>query len=331
MKPIDVTVILLSGNYASTALGPIEVFHSAGSLWNTLRGEKAASRFRVTVASLDGRAVSTPYGVDLSPQIAIEDVRRANVIIVPASGLDLDGQIERNREMFRWIRDWYKRGTYVAGICTGAAFLAEAGLLDGRRATTHWAVADAYKARFPNVNWCPDVFITEDQRVLCSGGVYASIDLSLYLVEKFCGHEIALHTAKSLLVDMPRTFQSGYAVLPISVPHDDARIRNAETIMHREFDHNLSIEVLANKTNMSPRTFMRRFKAATGRLPGDYLQSVRISVAKAMLEDSPRSVQTVCSAVGYEDIAFFRALFKRKTGMTPGQYRSKFSRTNPSL
>ena len=271
----------------------------------------------------------TPYGVGLSPQAALEDIEHADLIIVPASGLDLDRQLAAHREMLDWIRDWYGRGAYIAGICSGAAFLAEAGLLDGRRATTHWGVAAAYKKRFPNVRWCPEVFVTEDQRVLCSGGVYASIDLSLYLVDKFCGHDIALQTARTLLVDMPRTHQSGYAVLPISAPHDDERISEAEALMQRQYNRHLSIETLASQCNMSPRTFIRRFKAATGRLPGDYLQSLRITVAKSMLEDPTRTVQAVCSAVGYEDIAFFRKLFKRSTGMTPGQYRDKFGGLNP--
>ena len=329
MKPLEVTILLVNGNYASTALAPIEVFHSAGSLWNTLRDETAEPCFRVTVASLDGRSIMTPYGVGLSPQVAIADIEHADLIIVPASGLDLDRQMAAHRELFGWIRDWHERGAYIAGICSGAAFLAEAGLLDGRRATTHWAVADSFRRRYPGVHWSPDVFITEDRRVLCSGGVYASIDLSLYLVEKFCGHEIALQTARSLLVDMPRTHQSGYAVLPISAPHDDTRIQEAETIMQQAYNRHLSIEMLADSCNMSPRTFIRRFKAATGRLPGDYLQTYRISVAKRMLEDGALAVQAVASAVGYEDIAFFRTLFKRITGMTPGQYRSKFGVSTP--
>ena len=329
MKPLDVTVLLVSGNYASTALAPIEVFHSAGSLWNRLRNEESAPCFRVTAASVDGRPVTTAYGVGLCPEVGISKIRHTDLIIVPASGFDIDAQLAANRKLFRWIRDWYARGAYVAGICSGAAFLAEAGLLDGRRATTHWGIADMLKERFPGVNWCPEVFVTEDQRVLCSGGVYAAIDLSLYLVDKFCGHEIALQTAKSLLVDMPRTRQSGYAVLPFSAPHDDERIREAEAIIHHEFDRDLSIDLLARRSNMSPRTFIRRFKAATGRLPGDYLQTVRISVAREMLEESNRSVHAVCSAVGYEDVAFFRSLFKRKTGMTPGEYRSRFNRAQP--
>src|SRR5262249_18005113 len=152
-----------------------------------------------------------------------EQIEHTDVIIVPASGLDLRDQIARNTKLVPWLRQWHARGAYIAGVCTGVGFLAEAGLLDGRNATTHWAVADEMRRRYPAVRWEPEQFVTEDGSVLCSGGVYAAIDLSLYLVEKFCGHEVALQCAKSLLVSMPRSRQSGYAVLPLSRPHTDDR------------------------------------------------------------------------------------------------------------
>jgi transcriptional regulator GlxA family with amidase domain len=321
----DVTVLLLNDNYASTALGPIEVFHSAGQLWNTLRGDDPDPRFHVTVASLTGKDVNSPYGVRLSAETSIADVDRTDLIIVPASGLNLDAQLKRHAQMLPWLRQWHRKGAYIAGICSGAAYLAEAGLLDGRQATTHWAVAEKYALRYPRVHWRTDMFITEDDRVLCSGGVYAAIDLSLYLVEKFCGHEIAVQAAKALLVDMPRTYQSGYAILPLSRPHSDDSIRAIEEHIQRHFARELSIELLAERAHLSPRTFIRRFKAATGRLPGHYVQTLRMNVAKEMLEEGSRSVQAISSAVGYDDIAFFRKLFRRFTGMAPAEYRGKFA------
>jgi transcriptional regulator GlxA family with amidase domain len=325
MKQLEVTILLLNDCYASTALAPIEVFHSAGHLWNTLTGGKSKPRFKVTVASLDGLPVDTPYSVGLVPEVSIDAVESTDIVVIPASGLSLDAQFEKHRALFAWLRHWHGRGAYIASICSGAAYLAEAGLLDGHEATTHWGVADAYLERYPGVKWRPEVFVTEDRRVLCSGGVYAAIDLSLYLVEKFCGHEVAVRTAKALLVDMPRTNQSGYALLPLSRPHGDENIRQAEAYMKRNFARDLPIETLAAEVNMSPRNFIRRFKEATGQVPGKYLQALRISIAREMLEDGARSVQVICSDVGYEDVAFFRALFKRLTGMTPAEYRTRFT------
>jgi transcriptional regulator GlxA family with amidase domain len=322
----DVVVVLLEAGYTSTAIAPIEVFHSAGVLWNWLRGEPQQPRFRVRVVSIDGSGVTGICSLGLMPNGSIRDVNKADIIVLPASGWDVMERINRNTALLPWLRRWHKRGAYIAGVCTGVAFLAECGLLDGRRATTHWGVADILRRRYPKVDWRTEQFVTEDGRLLCSGGVYASIDLSLYLVEKFCGHDVALQTAKSLLLSMPRSRQSGYAVVPLSRPHSDDRIRRAEDYLHERLDRDVSVEALADRAGMSARNFIRRFKAATGRAPGAYVQALRLAAAKEMLEEGAASIQAVAAKVGYEDVAFFRGLFKRHTGMTPAEYRDRFAR-----
>ena len=323
---LDVTVVVLDGGHPSTAIGPIEVFHSAGVLWNWLHGDAPQPRFRVRTASIDGRTVSSLNALGLTPEFAIRDIKKTDIIILSTSGWDVQNRIARNTALLPWLRKWHARGAYIAGICTSVAFLAEAGLLDGRQATTHWGVADLLRERYPKVLWRPEQFVTEDARVLCSGGVYASMDLSLYLVEKFCGHEIALQCAKSLLLSMPRSRQSGYSVLPLSRPHSDDRIRRAEDYLQEHFEGGVSIDTLADRIGMSPRNFIRRFKTATGRVPGAYVQMLRMSAAKDLLERGSVPIQSVSSKIGYEDVAFFRRLFKRHTGMTPIEYRSRFSR-----
>ncbi len=147
-------------------------------------------------------------------------------------------------------------------------------------------------------------------------------------MEKFCGHEIALQCAKSLLVSMPRSRQSGYSVLPLSRPHSDDKIRQTEEYLQQHFDRGASIEVLAERIGMSPRNFIRRFKTATGRLPGAYVQSLRMAAAKELLEYGGIPIQNVSAKIGYEDVAFFRSLFKRHTGMTPAEYRDHFAQMN---
>jgi transcriptional regulator GlxA family with amidase domain len=322
---IDVTVVILEGGYASTAIGPIEVFHSAGRLWNSLRGEPIRPRFRVRTASPDGKPVGTVCSVGLRPELSLSQVRRTDIVILPASGLDLQDRIARNTSLIPWMRRMHERGAIVAGICSGVAFLAEAGLLDGREATTHWAVADIMQARYPKVRWRAEQFVTEDGQMLCSGGVYASIDLSLYMVEKFCGHEVALQTAKSLLVSMPRSSQKGYAVSSPSRPHADEAIRKAEDHLRRHFREGMSMEDVAKRFGMSGRNFIRRFKAATGRLPGEYVQLLRVAAARHLLEAAERPIANVSNDVGYEDVAFCRSVFKRHTGMTPAEYRGRFA------
>ena len=322
---LDVTVVLLDDGLSSTAIMPVEIFHSARALWNELHDADPDPAFRVTTVSLDGGPVSSPYGLRLTPAAAIDDIARTDIVIVPTSGLELDLKLVANSALLPWLRRHYAQGAIVAGVCMGAAYLAEAGLLDGKVATTHWAVADKLAARYPAVRWRPDLFVTEDARLLCSGGVYSAIDISLYLVEKLCGHETAVQTAKALLLPMPRICQSGYAVLPVSRPHEDGRIRSVEAWLQANFVHETSTQDLAERAGLGAKTFVRHFKAATGRLPAAYVQALRIEAAKLMLEHDDKPIQRVSCEVGYDDVAFFRGLFKRTTGMTPGEYRAHFA------
>lgn len=325
-KTLDVTVILLEDGYASTAIGPIEVFYSAGVTWNWLRGEEQQPRFRVRVASIDGKSVTSLCSLGLTPNCAISDIKKTDIIILPASGWNIIDRVAKNTPLLPWLRKWHARGAIIASVCSGVAFLAECGLLDGREATTHWGVADVLRERYPKVRWRTDRFVTEDGPFLCSGGVYASIDLSLYLVEKFCGHEVALQCAKSLLLSMPRARQSGYSVVPLSRPHTDDKVRDAEEYLQGHLNRDVPIETLADLARLGQRTFIRRFKAATGRMPGAYLQTLRIAAAKELLERTAEPIRSVCSKIGYEDAAFFRRLFKRHTGMTPAEYRNNFAK-----
>jgi transcriptional regulator GlxA family with amidase domain len=322
---LDVTVVLFEDGMSSTAIMPVEIFHSAGRLWNQVHGRPSKPAFRVRTVSLDGGPVKSPYGLDIQPEGCIDEVERTDVVIVPTSGLDMDLKLVAHSKLLPWLRKQYEQGAYVAGVCMGSGYLAEAGLLDGRIATTHWAIAPEFAEKWPKVRWRPELFVTEDSRVLCSGGLYASIDISLYLVEKLCGHEIALQCAKILLVPMPRAHQSGYAMLPVSRPHEDQRIRKVEHFLRDNFRQNLSTGALAERAGLSVRTFVRHFKEATGKQPAAYLQALRIEAAKGMLETGSEPIQSISSEVGYDDVAFFRALFKRATGMTPAEYRAHFA------
>jgi transcriptional regulator GlxA family with amidase domain len=161
--------------------------------------------------------------------------------------------------------------------------------------------------------------------MLCSGGVFASIDVSLYLVEKLCGHEVAVKCAKSMLLPMPRIHQTGYAMQTVSQAHGDDRIRDVEAFLQANFHTDISTQALAERAGLGERTFVRHFKAATGKLPAGYVQALRIQAAKAMLERDAKPVQTISSDVGYDDVAFFRHIFKRIVKMTPTEYRAHFA------
>jgi transcriptional regulator GlxA family with amidase domain len=325
----DVTILFLDGGHASTAVGPLEVFRDAGVLWNLWSEQAPEPRFHVRTASIDGRPVCCDGPYTVQAELTLAEVGATDLVFVPAVGLDVDATIRANGAVIEFLRAQRRAGARIAGACTGVSLLAAAGILDGKLATTHWGVADEYSRRFPKVQWRPDELVTEDDGLYCSGGVHACLDLALYLVEKTCGREVAVQTSRALLIDMPRDCQAGFAVLPTGARHSDETIRRAEDWIRLHCQDDLRMDALARQLGMSSRNFVRRFKTATGLAPMDYLQRLRVRAAKRLLEEEHVTVQEVCSAVGYGDLAFFRDLFRRHTGMTPGQYRKKFSTRTP--
>ncbi len=338
---IDVTVLLLDGGFLSTAIGPMEVFGCAGVLWNVLHDAPPEPRFRVTAASFDGAAARPDGHVGLTGSCALSEVAATDLVFVPAAGLDLetlmvsgfdvDAAIARNARVIPWLQQQAARGAEIAGVCSGVALLAAAGLLDGRRATTHWGLADQFRRRFPDVDWRPEYLVTESPGVCCGGGVNAASDLSLYLVEKFCGREVAVQCAKAMLLEVPRIWQVAFAHLDVRRDHEDGAILRAQEWLHEHYDREVRLEALASRIGMSPRNFIRRFKEATGQTPLAYLQSLRIATARRLLENDRGTVQEITAAVGYDDAMFFRSLFRRHTGLSPNEYRQRFRRQRPAI
>jgi transcriptional regulator GlxA family with amidase domain len=320
----DVTILFLDGTFSSTATGPMEVFRHAGTLWNFLTGKRPVPRFRVTTASVDGRAVRCDGPIRIQPQVAINAIRKTDLIFIPTTGLRLDDMIGAYGPVVPWLRRWHKRGAAIASVCSGVGLVAATGLLDGKRATTHWGLAGRFREKYPKVKWMPELMVTEDRGLYCGGGVHAALDLSLYLVEKFCGHEIAMQSAKAMLIETPRAWQAGFAIVPLKTEHSDDIISTAQEWLHQNFQRTFPLEAPARRVGMSLRNFVRRFKQATGDSPLNYLQKLRIAAAKRLLEGDHRTMQEISDAVGYQDVAFFRGLFQRHTGVSPSAYRRRF-------
>jgi transcriptional regulator GlxA family with amidase domain len=302
----------------------MEVFRHAGSLWNILTKKKLSPSFRVTTASVDGHAVLCDGPISIKPMAAINNIRRTDLIFIPTTGLSIDDVVERNAPVVPWLKRWHKRGAAIASVCSGVGLVAATGMLDGRRATTHWGLAERFRQKYPKVKWMPELMVTEDHGFYCGGGVHAALDLSLYLVEKFCGHDIAMETAKALLIETPRAWQAGFAVVPLKTEHNDDAISTAQDWLHENFHRPFPLDAPARRVSMSLRNFVRRFKQATGDSPLIYLQKLRVAAAKRLLESNHRTVQEISDAVGYQDVAFFRALFQRHTGVSPSAYRERF-------
>jgi len=325
-----VTILVPGCGFPSTVVGPVEVFSNTGLIWNALMGEHSDTPFVVETASNDGSPVVYEGGVTITPDKSVSQVTETDLVFATTIGLDVDRVLAANPAMPELIKREAERGTMIAGVCSGVSMLAEAGVLDGRPATTHWALVDRFRQRYPNVEWQPDRFITESENIFCGGGVYAALDLCLHLVERMAGYDAARQCGRALLIDSPRTWQASFAVPKLKQPHHDRRIRHAQERIHQNFSEPFSVEQLAQDSGMSTRNFTRRFKLATGDSPLEYLHKLRIDCAKHLLESDFKSVQEVCFEVGYEDQPHFRKLFKRHTGLSPTEYKSRFARTGAS-
>lgn len=321
---MHITILVPGHGIASTVIGPLEVFSNTGLIWNALRGESAAPVFEVATASEDGAPVEYEGGVVIRPDCAVDDIRDTDLVYASTIGIEFDAVVARRPRMVGFLERQARRGKLVAGVCTGVALLAESGLLNGRPATTHWAIADRFRDRYPEVDWKPELFITESDNVFCGGGVYAALDLCLHLVERLAGYEAARQCGRALLIDAPRTWQAGFAAPNLARAHNDEAIRRVQDFLQERFREPVTVETMAGEADMSPRNFTRRFKQATGEPPLAYLHKLRVDCAKHLLETDFKSVQQVCYEVGYEDQPHFRNLFKRHTGLTPTEYKARF-------
>lgn len=322
-----VTILAMQNTMAFAIISPMDVFSQAGVMWNYFNGLKITPYFDVRLVTTIGKPFKCLNGVRIVPDGSIHDVQETDLIVV-SSILDIDKTLSVQREVVDWLNDRYHEGSHIATVCSGAFVLAETGLLDGKTATTHWAFADQFKKRYPQIELKAERLITDEGDLFCSGGYSACIDLSLYLVEKYCGHEVALQSSKSMISDMGRTSQAPYAMFQYRKDHRDDQILTVQEWIENNFDKNFNYDNLARKSGMGRRTLERRFKTATGETPLTYQQSIRVEAAKRLLEKGIRSFDEITYRVGYEDSSTFRKIFSRQTGLVPTEYRKKFQRVS---
>ncbi len=321
---IQVTILGLYNSMATTVFGPMDILNQAGRLWNRLAGTPHTPLFEVTLASADGGAIRSVNRVEITPHCSIEQIAHTDLIII-SSATYIDKILELNPNLPGWIRQHYDKGAHVASICTGAFLLAETGLLDGRSATLHWGFADRFKARYPKVRLQHDRIFIDHGRLYCSAGVTAGMDLSLYLVEKFCGRQAATQSAKTMVLAMDRESQAPFTCFLRGKDHTDPLVARAQHLLEKNAARAVDYDELAHTLKMSRRSLERRFRQAAGMTPLSYLQRLRVEKARQLLEEGIATFSEITYAVGYEDIAFFRKLFIRLTGLRPKEYQKKFA------
>lgn len=258
----------------------------------------------------------------------LSEVEHADLIFIPALFGDMQSAIDLNRSAIPWIVDQYHRGAEVASLCVGAFLLASTGLLDGKQCSTHWAFANEFREMFPNVELKDGSVITDENNLYSSGGATSYWNLLLYLVEKYTDRETAILTSKFFAIDIDRDSQSAFMVFQGQKNHPDEEIKQAQEYIEAHYHDKIAVEELADRFAIGRRSFERRFKKSTNNTVVEYLQRVRIEAAKRRFENSRKSINEVMYDVGYTDTKAFRDVFKKITGLTPVEYRNKFSKVS---
>ncbi|HQW83700.1 MAG TPA: helix-turn-helix domain-containing protein [Ferruginibacter sp.] len=272
-----------------------------------------------TVATNDGE-----YAVKIDRQLS--DIKKTDLVVIPALYGDINLAIKANAKAIPWLQQMYAKGSEVASLCIGAFLLAETGLVNGKKCSTHWAYYDIFREKFPKVEITDGSVITDEGRIYSSGGANSLWNLLLYLLEKYTDRHTAILSAKYFAIDIDRNSQGAFTIFTGQKDHHDDEVLKAQQFIENNYAEKITIDDLANKVAISRRSFERRFKHATNNTAIEYIQLVRIEAAKRNFEASRKNVTEVMYDVGYTDTKAFRDVFKKITGITPVEYRNKYSK-----
>ncbi|GKQ42055.1 GlxA family transcriptional regulator [Streptomyces sp. A012304] len=316
MAQRTVLVVLFDGVQILDVTGPVEVF--AGAEQHT------PGTYRIRTASLDGGPVRTSGGLTLVPDGTLGEAPVAHTLLVPGG----QGTRRPDPRLTDWLRAHAPRAERLVSVCTGAILLAAAGLLDGRRATTHWGYCDKLARDHPAVEVDPDPIFVRDGNVHTSAGVTSGIDLALALVEDDLGRDTALTVARHLVVFLRRPGNQAQfsAQLAAQTAHREP-LRDVQRWITEHPAADLSVESLAARARLSPRHFARAFRDETGTTPGRYVDRVRLEHARRLLEDTGDGVEEVSRASGYGTPEAMRRAFVKALGTPPAEYRRRFRPT----
>ena len=324
--PVSVKLLAVPETTASILYSLYDVLNGFEAAWTELTGEpRQDASFEPRVVSPVEGPFTTRGGVPVTPHEQLNGNAVPDVVIVPDVALRLvEDPRGRWPEAASYLRRMHEGGAVVCSVCTGSLILADAGLLDGRKATTHWGYIDMFRRYFPEVDLQPErVFVSGDHggSVVTTGGPSTWEELALYLIARYRGEAAAIRAAKIWLLGDRSDGTMIYAAMVRPKRHEDKAIADAQVWLADHYGVANPVTRLVERSGLAERTFKRRFKQATGYTPIDYIQTLRTEEAKQLLETTDTAVDAVGVAVGYEDPTFFRRLFKRATGVTPSRYR----------
>ena len=330
---VDAMILALPETAGSALYGMVDVLAATGTIWRELVGEEPGlPLIRPRIVSPEKRLFRCGNGIPVSPDVTIEQARAPDVVIVPELWLAPTDDIrDRHSEVKEWLRRCYGSGSMIYSACSGSVLLAAAGLLDGREATSHWGYQDLFRKSFPKVrfNPAPNLVIADPTgRIVTAGGTTSWHDLAIHIISRHCSPGEALRIAKVYLLKWHGEGQLPYASLIRRQPHADSVVRKAEGWLSAHYREPHAVSAVVRQCGIPERSLKRRFKIATGSTLIGYVQNLRIEEAKRLLETGNSTADEIAALVGYENPAFFRRVFKRTTGLTPGAYRRMFRPLN---
>lgn len=302
---------------------PFRSFHTANEFLTTF-GKKPI--FKVEYVGLNAYVPANNGEYTIKTDRLLKDVTETDLLIIPPTFGDTTKGILANAAAIPHFKKLHQNGAALASLCVGAFLLAETGLLNGKKCSTHWAHVNDFRERYPEVAVEDGAIITEHDNIYSSGGASSLWNLILYLIEKFADRETAVMISKYFALDIGRDSQSQFAIFKGQRNHRDAEIQKVQDYIEKHYEDKITIEMLASLINTGRRTFERRFKEATNNTSLAYIQRVRIEAAKKFFEASRKNISEIMFDVGYTDTKAFRDTFKKITGLTPVEYRNKFAR-----
>ena len=326
-KPRRVVLATFPGAQILDVTGPLEVFSTAGREVRE-RSPGAADPYRLEVVASRAGPIETSSGIEVVARASVRGLRGRIDTLIVAGGEGTEDAI-RDDALMGWIRRAGPRARRLASVCSGAFLLAEAGLLDGRRATTHWRGCDLLARQYPKVRVEPDPIFVRDGRVYTSAGVCAGMDLALALVEEDLGREIALAVAQRLVLFLKRPGgQSQFSAQLKAQAAAREPLRDLQGYIAENPDGDLTVEALAERVGMSPRNFARVFGREVGTTPARYVEQTRVEAARRRLEESDDPVETVAGDCGFGSAETLRRSFLRILNVAPSDYRDRFRSPN---
>jgi len=335
-RVIDVAILAFPQVTASTLYGMYDLFSSAARDWEFIvTGTPGPAPMRPRVVAVTQKQFIASNGVRITPDTMLDHVPAPDLVCVPelmvSPGEELEGRFTAEID---WLKRCHAAGATIATACSGSMLLAQAGLLDGLDATTHWAFCDELRRRFPRVRVHPEralVATGEGQRLVMAGGGTTWLDVAIYLIARFLGVDIAMQTARVNLIDWHNIGQQPFARLARSRQVDDALIARCQAWIAEHYSEPAPVTAMVRLSGLAERSFKRRFRAATGLAPLEYVHTLRLEEAKQMLESGNSPIEAIAGEVGYEDAGFFSRLFRRQVNLTPAQYRKRFGAVRRSL